>query len=174
MSSDGCDREKFVKIMWEIQNDRKFDPSQDSKSFHQLGAVKLQIGDAPSAGRGFADSNLQLVKYDKPLKSISNVKIHFLSVEDVLNITKKHQFKGKFDIAFIAHNYFSFLKSDFTEILNSQALLLFETKKYSVQKQNEINEGIQGIKNFCKEQNFQPITSFALNIVNSILKYKRI
>lgn len=164
----------IYEIMFEIQNEKKFDAAVDNKNFRQYGAMKLQIGDVPSAGREFEDVNLSLAKYDKPLKVMNNVKIHFLSVDDVLNITKKQQLNGKFDIVFIAHNYFAFLKPDIVDILSSQALLLFETKKYSTMKQSEINEGIQAVKNFCKELELQPITSFALNIVNSILKFKKV
>jgi dynein assembly factor 3, axonemal len=171
-STDVTERNVY-ELMFEIKNEKKYE-AVDNKNFRHLGAVKLQVGDAPSAGREFEDVNLHLVKYDKPLKSMDNVKIHFMSVDDVLNITKKHQFKGKFDIVFIANNYFTFLKEDFIEILSCQALLLFETKKYSTLKQSEINEGIQAIKKFCKDLDLQPITSFALNIVNSIVKYKKI
>lgn len=162
------------ELMWEIQNEQRFDPTTDNKSFRQYGAVKLQAGDAPSAGRVFEDINLNLVKYDKPLKPMDNVKIHFLSFDDILSIQKKQQFHRKFDIVFVAHNYFAFLKEDFGEILNDQALLMMETKKYSVMKPAEINEGIQAIKDCCKKLELKPITSFSLNNVSSVLKYKKI
>jgi dynein assembly factor 3, axonemal len=172
-ATDITERNVYETI-FEIENGRRFDEKSDKKTFRQYGAVKLQVGDAVPTGREFEDANLNLAKFDKPLKSMDNVKIHFMSVEDVLNITKKHQFKGKFDIAFIANNYFSFLKPDFIEILSPNSLLLFETKKYSTFKQSEINEGIHAIKTFCKDLELQPITSFALNIVNSLLKFKKI
>lgn len=163
----------IYEMMFEIEHKRRFNEKDDKKSFRQYGAVKLQVGEAFPTSREFED-NLNLVKYDKPLKSVDNVKIHFMSVEDVLNITKKHQFQGKFDIVLIANNYFSFLKPDFTEILSMNSLLLFETKKYSILKQSEINDGIQEIKSFCKDIGLQPITSFALNIVNSLIKFKKV
>lgn len=164
----------LYEIMWQIQNEQLYDPSNDSKKFRQYGAVKLQVGDAPSAVRGFEDTNLNLLKYDKPLKTIDNVKIHFLSVEDVLNIQKKPQFHCKFDIVFIAHNYFSLLKEDFADVLNVPSLVMLETRKYSVMKQTEINDGVQAMKKFCKQLNLQPITSFSLNILSSVVKYKKI
>lgn len=172
-STDITERNVY-EMFWEIHNQQRFDQSLDNKNFRQYGAVKLQVGDAPAAARDFEDVNLNLIKYDQPLKPVSNVKIHFLSVEDILNIPKKHQFQHKFDVTFVAHNYFSFLKEDFKDILNDQALLLFETKKYSVLQQKDISEGIQSIKKYCKELELQPITNFSLNIVNSILKYKKV
>ena len=164
----------LYELIWEIENEQRYDPSKDNKIFRQYGAVKLQLGDTPNALRGFEDENLSLVKYDKPMKTVNKVKIHFLSVEDVLNIQKKSQYHHKFDVVFVAHNYFSLLKEDFADILNAQSLILLETKKYSIMKQTEINDGIQAMKNFCKQMNLQPITSPSLNIVNSILKYKKI
>lgn len=162
----------IYEFMWEIQNGHKFNSSEDKKSFRQYGAVKLQVGEAPCADRGFGGCNLQLLKYDTPLKTIANVKISFLSVEDVLNIQKKQQFHNKFDIVYVANNYFAFLKEDFKQIISDhQSLILMETKKYSTLQQKEISEGVQLIRNFCKE--LKPITSFSLNVTNSILKYKK-
>lgn len=164
----------LYELMWEIQNEQRYDRSLDKKNFRQYGAVKLQVGDVSTAVRGFEDSNLSLAKYDKPLKTLDNVKIHFLSVDDVLNIQKKPQFHQKFDIVFIANNYFTLLNEEFGDVLNDQSLIMLETKKYSILKQSEINDGVQAIKNFCKKLNLQPITSFSLNILNSVLKYKKI
>lgn len=164
----------LYELIWEIQNDQRYDPELDNKNFRQYGAVKLQLGETPTATRDFEDATLNLAIYDKPLKTINNVKIHFLSVEDAVNIQKKPQYHSKFHVVFIANNYFSLLKEDFGDVLNNQSLVLLETKKFSVLKQTEINEGIQAIKNFCKSLNLEPITSFALNIVSSVLKYKKV
>lgn len=172
-STDITERNLY-EIMWEIQNDQRYDPSTGNKNFRQYGAVKLQVGDAPTVVRGFEDVNLNLVKYDKPLKFFNNVKIHFLSVEDAYNIQKKQQFQQKFDIVLVAHNYFSLLKEDFAEVFKDKVLVMFETKKYSLMRKPEINESIESIKEFCKQLKLQPITSSSLNIVNSILKYKKI
>lgn len=161
------------EIMFELQHERRFESKNDSKKFREFGAIKLQNGDAQRTERGFEDINLKLVKYDKPLKAFDNVKIHFLSIDDVLKISQKLQFQSKFDIVFVAHNYFSFLDKSFASILNNQSLVLLETKKYSVTKKTEISEGIQKMKSFCKEIDLKPITNFSLNIVNSILKYKK-
>lgn len=164
----------LYEILWEIQNETKFDALQDKKNFRKLGAVKLQVGDGPSIERSFEDININLVKYDNPLKAVDNVKIYFLTIDDILNITKKHQFKQKFDVVFVAHNYFSFLKDDFNEILKSPSLILFETKKFSILKHDEINKNVEDIKNFCKKIELKPITSFSVNVINSVLKYKMI
>lgn len=172
-STDITERNVY-EMMWEIQNEQRFDQSEDKKNFRQYGAVKLQIGDSATATRGFEDLNLNLVKYDQPLKPVNNVKVHFLSVEDILNITKKPQFHKKFDVVFVAHNYFAFLKDDFKELLSEQALLLLETKKYSVMRKKEISDGIQTIRKFCQQLELQPITNFSLNIVNSVLKFKKL
>jgi dynein assembly factor 3, axonemal len=172
-STDITERNVY-ELMWEIQHRQRYDPDADNKKFRQYGAVRLQVGDGPTAPRAFEDLNLNLIKYDKPLMPRENVKIHFLAVEDILNIQKKPEFTEKFDVVFVANNYFTLLKEDFTCVLKRQALLLFETKKYSTLRQPEISEGIKAIKDFCKKLDFQPITSFALNVIHCVLKYKKV
>lgn len=172
-STDITERNLY-ELLWEIHNEQRYDPSLDNKNFRQYGGVKLQVGGGACADRGYDDAQLNLLKYDKPLKPLDNVKIYFLSVDDILSIHKKQQFNKKFDIVFVAHNYFSFLDKDFADLFNDQTLLLLETKKYSVQRQTEINDNIQKMKDYCKQLELQPITSFALNITSSILKYKKI
>jgi dynein assembly factor 3 len=172
-STDVTER-NIYETMWEIHNQQKFDPASDKKSFRKFGAVTLQVGDSPCASRSFEDSEINLIKYDKPLKSIDNVRVRFLSVDDILAITKKFQFAQKFDIAFVSHNYFSFLKDDFLEIFNNPSLIMLETKKYSVLKPDEIAKQTEEIKTFCKKIGLQPVTNFSINVVNSVLKYKKI
>jgi dynein assembly factor 3, axonemal len=172
-STDVTERNVY-ELIWEIQNGRAYDSASDNKNFRQLGSVKLQLGEGPSPGRIFEDINPNVIKLDKPMKPIENVKIFFLPVETVLNINEKQQFLKKFDVVFVAHNYFPMLKEELSEVIKDEAIVLIETKKYSLMKRTEINENIKSIKDFCNKLKLQPVTSFALNIVNSILKYKRI
>ncbi|KAG5678638.1 hypothetical protein PVAND_008294 [Polypedilum vanderplanki] len=173
-STDITERNLY-EILWEILHQQKFDATNDKKNFRKFGAVTLQVGNSPCASsRSFEDIDIKLVKYDKPLKSIDNIKIHFLSIDDILNITKKSQYTQKFDIVFVANNYFSFLKEDFIEILNNSSFVMFETKKYSTLKSDEINKQIDDIKHFSKNIGLHAVTNFSMNVVNSVLKYKRI
>lgn len=170
-STDITERNLY-EIMWEIKHQTKYDSKNDKKNFRKLGAVTLKVGDNPCAARSFEDTDMNLMKYDKPLMSFNNVKVHFLSVDDILNITKKHHFQHKFNVVFVAHNYFSFLKDDFVEILKTPSLVLFETKKFSTLKKEEVAKNIEEIKNYAKNINLKPVTNFSLNLVNSVIKFK--
>lgn len=161
------------ELMWEIQSGERYDPSSDNKHFRAYGAVKLQ-NETQVAQRISDDAALNLMKFDKPLTSMENVKIYFLSVEEILNIQTKEQFQEKFDIVFVAHNYFTLLKEDFVKVLGAHSLMLLETKKYSTMRQNEINESIESMKKFCKELGLKSTTSSSLNFVPSVLKYKKL
>lgn len=172
-STDITER-NIYEIMWEITHQQRYDPAEDNKNFRKYGAATLKIGDNPIASRSHEDFDLNLLKYDKPLMELDNVKIHFLSVEDVLNITKKHQFHQKFDIAFVAHNYFSFLKDDFLDILKTPSFVMFETKKYSIMKTDEISKSIEELKKYAKNLKLHPVTNFSLNIISSVIKYKKV
>jgi dynein assembly factor 3, axonemal len=172
-STDISERNLY-EIMFEIQNDTKYDPACDKKNFRKYGAVKLELCDKVTSERSCENVNMNLINYDKPLTHVDNLKIIFLSIDDILNIQKKHQFQHKFDIVFVANNYFSFIKEDFAEIFNNPSLILFETRKYSVMQKEDISKQIDEIKAFCKNINLKPITNFSLNVVNSVLKYKNI
>ncbi|CAO1328796.1 unnamed protein product [Diamesa tonsa] len=171
-STDITERNVY-EMFHEIAHNEPFDKTKDNKHFRQYGAVKLQCSDGFDVGKTSSDNKLNLVKYDKPLKVINNVKIIFLSVDEVLNIQNNHRFQQKFDIIFVATNYFAFLKKEFENILCEKSLFLFETHKYSVLRQEQINEQIQKIRDYAKELNLTPVTSFSLNVVTSIVKFKK-
>lgn len=162
------------EMMWEIENEAKYEPEMDQKNFRAFGSVKLQLGDGIAASREFDCGKVDLAKLDKPLKTLENVKIHFLSIDDVINISNNHKFEDKFNIMFVANNYFTLLSKNICKILSPQALLLFETKKFSVMTKKEINVSIETMKKFSNELELNPITSFSMNVTNSILKYKKI
>lgn len=165
----------LYEVFYELKMQEKFDPAKDNKNFREYGAVRLQLGNNFDVDKVVSEEKNNLISYEKPLKSFKNVKIHLMSVDDVLNIQKKHQYQNKFDIVFVATNYFAFLKDDFKEIFADKCLVMFETKKYSVLKKEQITENIEGIKKYCKNTEcLEPITCFNLNIVNSMIKYKKI
>lgn len=163
------------EMMWEIENEAKYDPEIDHKKFKAYGSVRLQLGDGIAASREFEEGNVDLTKFDRPLKTPENVKIHFLSIDEIMNISNNHKFEDKFDVVFVANNYFTMLSRNLCRIVSPQALLMFETKKFSVMPKKEINESIESMKKFCGELELEPITNFAsINVTSSILKYKKI
>jgi dynein assembly factor 3 len=172
-STDITER-NIYEVMWEIQNQEKYDPSKDNKNFRAYGSVKLQIGDTPSSSRSFEDTGINLEKYDRPLKSFDNVKVHFLSIDEILGIQNKAPYREFFDLVFVAHNYFAFLKDDFSAILKNPSLIIFETKKYSVMTRDEIVASIDKIKTYCKTLNLISVTSPSLNMLSSIVKFKKV
>lgn len=164
----------LYELFYELKNHEKFDASKDNKNFREYGAVKLQLGNNFDVEKVMAEEKSNLIKYEKPLKSPKNVKIHLMSVEDTLNIQKKPQFQNKFDVIWVANNYFAFLKDDFKDLFAEKCLVMFETKKYSTLKKEQVNDNIEEIKSYCKKCDcLEPITCFNMNAVNSIVKYKK-
>lgn len=162
------------EMMWEIENEARYEPESDPKKFKAYGSVKLQLGDGIAASREFEEGNVDLAKFDRSLKSPENVKIHFLSVDEIMNIANNRKFEDKFDIIFVASNYFTLVSKNIGRILSAQALLLFETKKFTVMPKKEISESIENMKKFCSELELDPITNFSINVTSSILKYKKV
>lgn len=167
-STDVTERNVF-ELLYELEHQKKFDCA---KNFRELGSVRLQFGKNFDAQK-VLDENLQLVKYDKKMKMIQNVKIIFLPVDDVLKIQKRHNFQELFDVVFVASNYLPLLKEDFPVIMKQNSLFLFETKKYSTLKKDEIKDFTQKIKDYGKATNLKPVTNFCINVLNSIIKYRK-
>ncbi|CRK92751.1 CLUMA_CG006336, isoform A [Clunio marinus] len=172
-STDITER-NIYEIIWEIQNENLFDSKHDSKNFRQFGGTQLDYGVEHGTLERADDLKLNLLTYNKPLKTIENVRIHFLTINDIYDITKKQTFCKKFDIVFVSHNFFVFLNDMFKNLLSENSIVLFETKKYSTMKLSDIKEEIQKIIDYCKKLDLKPITNFSLNIVNSILKFKNV
>ena len=170
-STDITERNIF-EMMFELEHLKIFDKTAENKNFRELGSVQLQFGKNFDVQK-ILDEKLSLIKFDKPMKLLENVKIFFLPVDDVLNVQKRHQFQAKFDVVFVASNYFPFLKEEFSNIMKENSLLLFETKKYSIWKKDEIKDFTQKIKDFGKSVHLKPVTNFCINVLNSIIKYRK-
>ncbi|XP_037805965.1 dynein assembly factor 3, axonemal homolog isoform X2 [Lucilia sericata] len=114
--------------------------------------------------------------YNKPWIYIDRVKIHFLSSDDILALQQNvsGQWSKFFDIAFVGHNYFTFLQDNFVNVLTPQSLLIMETKLLSTSRKEVINDFEEKLFDFAKRNHFQDVINYkAVNMKNSFLKFKR-
>lgn len=159
----------LYELMYEIQERKEY--VHDPKNTHAYGSAKL--AEVPVLTNVSTAENIQLQAFNKPMIKVNGVKLHFMSVEDVLQLADKPKFHQKFDLMFIAANYFTFLKENHVKLLNDKALALFETRRYSTMTQKEIGEFLAQVKTYTKATQMKPITNFAINVPYSIVEYKK-
>lgn len=165
-ATDITERNLF-EMFYEIQERKPY--VHDPRNTHAYGSAKLL--EAPILQLETV-SDVKLDRYDFPIEDFSGVKIHLLSVEDVVHLADKAKFKSSFDVIFCAANYFTFLTQDFVNLLGDSGVLMFETRQFSTMTKKEIGDFLLKIKNFSKE-NLEPLTNFNLNLPHSIVKYRK-
>ncbi|XP_023291855.2 dynein axonemal assembly factor 3 homolog [Lucilia cuprina] len=147
--------------------------NHDVTQSRKYGSIRLKM--ANRLIHNEADTKI-IKDYDKPWINIDRVKIHFLSSDDILALQKNvnGQWSTFFDIAFVGHNYFTFLQDSFVNVLSAQSLLIMETKLLSTSRKEVINDFEEKLFDFAKRNHFHDVINYkALNMKNSFLKFKR-
>ncbi|XP_053686653.1 dynein axonemal assembly factor 3 homolog [Sabethes cyaneus] len=165
-STDVTER-NIHEIIYEIQEKRDY--ILDATDIHQYGTYVLDMGKNLNKEQTRSEP-IEACRYDLPLLSAENLRIHFLPVEDITKIQSKAEHSNKYDIVVIASNYFSFLKDDFTTILKDGSLVCFETRQLTAFHKDEISEFNTQIKDYAKTCSLAPITNFAVNIPHSVIE----
>ncbi|XP_055850007.1 dynein axonemal assembly factor 3 homolog [Episyrphus balteatus] len=165
-STDVTER-NLLELFHEIQNKTPY--VHDKNISRKYGNIILQAG---TSFTGYDSEAIKMADYNKPLLPLPNLKVYFLSMEEVFGIQNKTNWIGFFDIVFVAQNYFRFLKSSFVDILRENGLIYFETNLYSICRKEILAEFEDKIKNFAKSASLVNVTNFNINVKHSILKYK--
>ncbi|XP_037926509.1 dynein assembly factor 3, axonemal homolog [Hermetia illucens] len=157
----------LIELFYKIHKRSEYNHSGDYE--RKLGAAFFKIPPHLSeAGVNLVD----LEKFDKPLISTPNIKIRFLSQEEILHIHENGKFANMFDMVFVGNHYFQFLRPQFIDVCREKCLLMFETQARSILKKEEVSEFLQKIRNFAKDNKLREVTKFNLNVYYSVVKYK--
>ncbi|XP_065369379.1 dynein axonemal assembly factor 3 homolog [Calliphora vicina] len=150
------------------QTPYKHDASQSRK----YGSIRLKMGKRLTHN----EFDTETIKdYNKPWIFIGGIKINFLSSDDILTLQQNvsGQWSKFFDVAFVGHNYFTFLQDNFVNVLSSQSLLILESKLLSTARKEDINNFEEKLFNYAKRNNFQNVNNYnAFNIKNLFIKFK--
>ncbi|XP_053967159.1 dynein axonemal assembly factor 3 homolog [Anastrepha ludens] len=149
--------------------------THDFKISRKYGSVKLLMGERLSYNECDVDA---MRSYDKPWISVDQCKVFFLSADEIFtlqNADANENWREFFDVAFVGHNYFPFLKSNFAEVLRDNALLILESTLLTLARKDDVKKFEDKLKVYAKLINLTPVVNYnALNSKNSILKYKKI
>uniref|UniRef100_A0A0A1XSY3 Dynein assembly factor 3, axonemal homolog n=1 Tax=Zeugodacus cucurbitae TaxID=28588 RepID=A0A0A1XSY3_ZEUCU len=149
--------------------------THDRKISRKYGSVKLLMGERLTFDECDVDA---MREYDKPWIQVAQCKVFFLSADDIFNlqnVSANGNWRNFFDVVFVGHNFFPFLKSNFADVLRANALLILETKLLTVARKEVVHEFEEKLKSYAKLLNLTPVLNYsALNSKNSILKYKKI
>lgn len=159
----------IYEMFYEIQEGQPCMERQDNE--HKYGSAILDLGKVLESS--LADANeADFKKYNRPLLSVENTTVTFLSPECVLKLHEKKEFTKFFHVCFVAYNYFALFKKEYATVLTDKAIVLFETKQLSVLRKEEISEFLKKIKTFAKELNLSSISNFNINLPLSVAKFK--
>lgn len=160
------------EILYEIETAEPYVPN--AGDFRQMGASVLLISkhmEVTGAGGGDAD---ELRKFDDPAIRMEGIEFHFLSIEDVVKIGERDEFREAVDVAFVAQTYLQFVKESFGYCLRPKALVLFETRQLSVLRKDAIEEYLGKIKGTATTVlGLTALTHFNLNVPMPIVRYKQ-
>lgn len=149
--------------------------THDRKISRKYGSVKLLMGERLTFDECDVDA---MPEYDKPWIQLEQCKVFFLSADDIFtlqNVDGNENWRNFFDVIFVGHNYFPFLKSNFAEVLRVNALLILETKLLTVARKEVVHEFEDKLKSYAKLINLTPVINYnVLNAKNSLLKYRKI
>lgn len=170
-STDLTERNVF-QLMFEIQECREYE--FNLKDTRQFGGTSLQLSKHMSSTPSLLNHMEGLHSFDEPAVTVDNIKVTFLSIEDVLNISNRDRFKNFFDVIYVGFNYFAFLKGDFRNILRDTAMVVFETKQNQVLGKEIIAEFLVKIKEFSARMDLTAITNFNINLPLPLVLYKQV
>lgn len=167
-STDITERNLF-ELFYEIENRKPFQSNE--YNVHKLGASILDMGKSFDYSPT-ESSVIHLKQFNSKLLNTDDVTIIYLSGNDIQNIIDGKTFKNYFNIIFVGRNYFPLLKPELATVIAKNALILFETAQYSVQRKEEIGAFLKKIRNFAKEMNLTSVTNFHINVPLAIAKFR--
>ncbi|XP_031641285.1 dynein assembly factor 3, axonemal homolog [Contarinia nasturtii] len=161
----------LLELFYEIHEQQPATP--DVLVTHKLGMAKINTGKIFEAKTHEIDYN-DLKKFNEPLILTDQIKISFLSMADAQTLVDGNKFHQNFDVVFIGRNYFPIVKKELAKVLASNALILFETAQFSIQRKPEINTFLMKIRDMAKEMNLKAISNFNINLPLSVAKFVKI
>lgn len=142
----------------------------DLEISRKLGCVRLQTGNNLTN----AVSEVVSTKdYNEPWIYIAGIKINILSSDTIYNLQENNcRWKSFFDVIFVSHNYFPFLKESFTNILSSQSILILETKLMTTERKATVQSFEEKLFDFAKGATLKPALNYeCLNAKRFVLKF---
>lgn len=166
-ATDICER-NIYDLFYEIHEQKEC--SIDQFNLHRLGMTTIDNGKKLDTKR-IEPVEMELKQFNQPLISTPFIQVSFLSISDAQALVDGNKCPKFFDIIFVGRNYFPILKTEFAQIFNANALVLFETAQFSVQRKPEISERLMKIRNMAKNMNLKPISNFNINTPLSIATF---
>lgn len=117
--------------------------------------------------------DIDLENYEKPLINFMNFTLNFISLDDVIKIGEGRQFHEKFDVIFVAQNYFPLIKESFKNIFAEKLLIIFETRQISLLKKEDVAKFLAEIKSYAIQVGLEAVTKCSVNKPFNELIYKR-
>lgn len=164
----------IYELMYEITERNPY--CYNAKDTHEFGGTNIHISKPfDCVATVPVNSAADLKAFNEPLIETDRYSVTILSPEQLVSFQNRPQFRKCFNGIFVARNYFDFLKkSEFASILADEAMVVFETKQYSILRREEISEFLMRIKAFAKDVGLKALTHFYVNGPIPIVRYKNV
>lgn len=168
-STDITER-NLLELFHELSTQTSYE--HDVNRSRKYGAIRLLMGKRLT----WNENDLENIKdYEKAWINIEGVKVYVMSSDDIFTLQQDvGKWKNFFNIAFVGHNYFSFLKDTFVNALCSKSLLIMENKLLTTESQDVVSNFEEKIFSYAKRNNLENVINYnSLNSKFSILKFKK-
>uniref|UniRef100_A0A1I8NZB0 Dynein assembly factor 3, axonemal homolog n=1 Tax=Stomoxys calcitrans TaxID=35570 RepID=A0A1I8NZB0_STOCA len=170
-STDITER-NILQIFHELATQMPYD--HDLSQSRKYGSIRLQMGKGLTNCEEDVENLLQ--DYNEPWIKIEGVKINFLSSDEILSLQDSNsRWANFFDVIFVAHNYFSFLKDSFIDVLRSPSILIMETRLLTTERKSAVDKFEEELFQFAERTHLKPCINYdTINSKRSILKFQKI
>ncbi|XP_073845755.1 dynein axonemal assembly factor 3 [Musca autumnalis] len=170
-STDITER-NILELFHELTSQTPYE--HDLTHSHKYGSVRLQMSKILTSTNN--DVMVTLSDYEHPWIRANGVQINFLSTECVFTMQNNNsRWTEFFDIIFVSHNYFSFLKESFVSIMRSPSILIFEGKLLCTERKDVVDNFDEKLLSFGKGNNLKSVINYdAINAKRSHFKFKKI
>ncbi|XP_077285886.1 dynein axonemal assembly factor 3 [Arctopsyche grandis] len=163
-STDISER-NIMRMMYEVQSRKSFDPDIFKIENHNLGLVTTAQLDTKMSEE--IDGGL-VSEYDlnnSPSINIEGVTVSFHSPSALNNFTCKEEFRGRFDVLYVSQNFVDKVDSCLMNVMSNDGVLIIESRKFIINmKKDDIKlfeskiEVIEQNYNCMRVNTFNPLT----------------
>ncbi|KAH8402087.1 hypothetical protein KR009_009572, partial [Drosophila setifemur] len=160
----------LLELFHELQSQTAYE--HDPTRSRRYGSVQLLM--TPLLNHQEQDGE-RMASYDRPWIEVPGVTVHYISPLEMEQLQQGDaRWTNKFDVAFVAYNYFTFLSKEFFQALRSQALFVLETKLMTVERRENLKEYETKAKELFKQAGLKAVINYnSINGKNMVLKYKK-
>ncbi|KAH8415929.1 hypothetical protein KR222_003912, partial [Zaprionus bogoriensis] len=161
----------LLELLHELQTQSPYE--HDATLSRRYGSTQLLM--TPLLSYDECDITEGQQSYDKAWIELPRVELHFISTLDLVDMQQgASRWTDAFDVAFVAHNYYTFLSAQFFRVMREESLFVLETKLLTVERKEHVQKYETTARELLKQAGLRPCINYqAINAKNMQLRYKK-